>query len=110
MWKVFNRDIRISSWALYVNEIKIVDKDGNLATSGTTSLTWTNTITWATTFGTTVNVASGGTIAWVGTGTNGIILKNLKNTAASALSWTQKDITIDIWGTPYYFTVYPTKA
>lgn len=58
----------------------------------------------------TVNVASAATIAGVGTGANGIILKNLKNSAASALSGTQLDIAIDIGGTPYYFTVYPTKA
>ncbi len=37
-------------------------------------------------------------------------LTNLKNSAASALSGTQKDIEIDIGGTSYYFTVYPTKA
>ena len=37
-------------------------------------------------------------------------LKNLKNSAASALSGTQKDIEINIGGTAYYFTVYPTKA
>lgn len=41
---------------------------------------------------------------------NSQVLKDLKNSAASALSGTQKDIEIDIGGTPYYFTVYPTKA
>ncbi len=39
-----------------------------------------------------------------------ITLKDLKNSAASSLSGTQKDIEIDIGGTPYYFTVYPTKV
>lgn len=48
--------------------------------------------------------------AFTGTGANGGVMKNLKNAAASALSGTQKDIEIDIGGTPYYFTVYPTKA
>ncbi len=37
-------------------------------------------------------------------------LTNLKNSAASALSGTQKDIEIDIEGTSFYFTVFPTKA
>lgn len=57
-----------------------------------------------------VDVVSAGVIAGLGTGANGITLKNLKNSAASSLSGTQLDITIDIGGTPYYFTVYPTKA
>lgn len=35
---------------------------------------------------------------------------DMKNSAPTALSGTQKDIEIDIGGTPYYFTVYPTKA
>jgi hypothetical protein len=50
------------------------------------------------------------TIAGAGTGANGIVLKNPKNAAASALSGTQKDVEIDIGGVPYHFTVYPTKA
>jgi hypothetical protein len=49
-------------------------------------------------------------VTFTGTGSNGGVLKNLKNTAASGLSGTQKDIEIDIAGVPYYFTVYPTKA
>ena len=57
-----------------------------------------------------VDLASGAVIAGLGTGANGIVLKNLKNAATSALSGTQKDIEIDIGGTPYYFTCYPTKA
>ena len=57
-----------------------------------------------------VNVSSAATVAGLGTGANGFILKNLKNAAASALSGTQKDIEIDIGGVAYYFTVYPTKA
>ena len=55
-------------------------------------------------------ISSGGSIVGAGTGANGITLKNLKNSAASNLSGTQLDITIDIGGVPYYFTVYPTKA
>ena len=38
------------------------------------------------------------------------ILTDLKNSAATSLSGTQKDIEIDIGGTPYYFAVSPTKA
>jgi len=49
-------------------------------------------------------------ITFTGTGANGGVLKNLKNAAASSLSGTQLDVAIDIGGTPYYFTVYPTKA
>jgi len=41
---------------------------------------------------------------------NDKVIADMKNSAASALSGTQKDIEIDIGGTPYYFTVYPTKA
>lgn len=49
-------------------------------------------------------------VEFAGTGATGGVLKNLKNAAASALSGTQKDIEINIGGTAYYFTVYPTKA
>ena len=55
-------------------------------------------------------ISSASSIVGAGTGANGFILKNLKNSAASALSGTQKDIAIDIDGVAYYFTVYPTKA
>jgi hypothetical protein len=41
---------------------------------------------------------------------NDTAIKDMKNSAPTALSGTQKDIEIDIGGTPYYFTVYPTKA
>jgi len=57
-----------------------------------------------------IEIASGGTLEGAGTGANGFVLKNLKNAAASALSGTQLDVEIDIGGTPYYFTVYPSKA
>lgn len=49
-------------------------------------------------------------VTFTGTGANGGVLKNLKNSAATALSGTQLDVAIDIGGVPYYFTVYPTKA
>ncbi len=54
--------------------------------------------------------ANASSIVFTGTGANGGVLKNLKNSAATSLSGTQLDIEIDIGGTPYYFTVYPTKA
>ncbi len=56
------------------------------------------------------HMASAKKIIGDGTGANGIVLKNPKNTTASALSGTQLDVEIDIGGTPYHFTVYPTKA
>jgi hypothetical protein len=40
----------------------------------------------------------------------GLIMKDMKNHAHSALSGTRKLVEIDIGGTPYYFEVYPTKA
>lgn len=49
-------------------------------------------------------------ITFTGTGANGGVVTNLKNAAPSGLSGAQKDIEISIAGTPYYFTVYPTKA
>jgi len=49
-------------------------------------------------------------ISFTGTGTNGGVITNPYNDTASALSGTQKDIKILIGATPYYFTVYPTKA
>lgn len=180
-WKIFNRDVRLSKGSrLVVNDIVVVDGDGNidapvtttnlsvsgtLSATGATSLGSTLAVTGASTFtgaitanggitlgagdslvgsatsnitfntdkftvagatGNTVvagtlgvtgkitaddvDLASGAVVAWLWTGANGIVLKNLKNSAASALSGTQLDVEIDIGGTPYYFTVYPTKA
>lgn len=68
------------------------------------------TVTGALTASSGITVASGQSIAGAGTGANGIVLSNLKNSAATALSGTQKDIEISIGGVAYYFTVYPTKA
>lgn len=78
----------------------------------TTVLTMTAAgITWNTAVPHTgLAVVSAGQIEGLGTGANGFKLKNLKNAAATALSGTQLDVEIDIGGTPYYFTVYPTKA
>jgi hypothetical protein len=81
-----------------------------LAASGAATVGSTLTVTGKATFNGSVDVGSAGVLAGVGTGSSGIKLKNLKNDAATALSGTQKDIEIDIGGTPYYFTVYPTKA
>lgn len=57
-----------------------------------------------------VNLKASAVIASKWTGATGTVLKDLKSSAASSLSGTQLDIAIDIAGTPYYFTVYPTKA
>lgn len=54
--------------------------------------------------------ANASKIIFTGTGANGGVLQNLKSAAASGLSGTQLDIEILIGATPYYFTVYPTKA
>ena len=59
---------------------------------------------------TLVNIASAATFAGVGTGSNGVIIKNPKNAAAGTLGGTALNVEIDIGGTPYYFAVYPTKS
>lgn len=60
--------------------------------------------------GTATNLPASAVLASVGTGATGFKLKNLKNSAATALSGTQRDVEIDIGGVAYFFTVYPTKA
>lgn len=57
-----------------------------------------------------LTVGASSAVGTAGTGANGMVLTNPKNAAASALSGTQLDVEIDIGGTPYHFTVYPTKA
>lgn len=69
-----------------------------------------STATWAAITHAGVKLSSGESLDCAGTGANGWIIKNPKNAAASALSGTQLDVEIDIGGTPYHFTVYPTKA
>jgi uncharacterized cupredoxin-like copper-binding protein len=49
-------------------------------------------------------------ITFTGTGSNGGVLKNLKNAAAGTLSGTALNVEIDIGGVPYYVAVYPTKS
>lgn len=85
------------------NKFTVAGATGNTLVWGTLGVTWKITAD-------DVDLASGAVLAWVGTWANGIKLKNLKNSAATALSGTQLDIEIDIGGTPYYFTVYPTKV
>ncbi len=75
---------------------------GHAVTITTGALTVTN--------GDIVVTANASTLSFTGTGSNGGVLKNLKNAAASSLSGTNVDIQILIGSTPYYFTVYPTKA
>jgi hypothetical protein len=82
---------------------KTLSLTSTLAVTGATALTGKLT-------GDDVDLASGAVVAGLGTGANGITLKNPKNAAASALSGTQLDVEIDIAGTAYHFTVYPTKA
>ena len=60
--------------------------------------------------GSTLNFpVNGSTISATGTGSNGLVLKNLKNSSNTAVTGTAKTIEIDIAGTPYYFLVYPTS-
>lgn len=81
---------------------------GNLVlTSGNATLTSGNLTL---TSGNITLTANSSVITCTGTGTNGMLLTNLYNDTASALSGTQRDIKIMIGATPYYFTVYPTKA
>ena len=81
-----------------------------LAASGAATIGTTLTVTGKATFNGSVDVGSAGVVAGVGTGANGIKLKNLKNAAAGTLSGTALNVEIDIGGTPYYFAVYPTKV
>ena len=78
------------------------------ATGAVVGTTNTQTLTSKTL--TAPTITSGSSIIGAGTGANGFKIKNPKNAAASALSGTQLDVEIDIGGTPYYFTTYPTKA
>lgn len=57
-----------------------------------------------------MQIAASTYITCLGTGATGLIMKNLKNAATSALSGTAKDVEIDIGGAAHYFPVYPTKA
>ena len=59
---------------------------------------------------TTINLASATTVAGAGTGANGVILKNLKNTSNATVSGTAITVQILIGSTPYYFLVYPTSS
>lgn len=92
-----------SDITINTDKFKVAWATGNTLVWGTLGVTWKITAD-------DVDLASGAVLAWVGTWANGIKLKNLKNSAATALSGTQLDIEIDIGGTPYYFTVYPTKV
>ena len=64
---------------------------------------WDLTVWWD------IDLAKETKIVCSGTWDKWLILKNLKNTTGT-LSWDAKVIEIDIGGTPYYFSVYPTKS
>ncbi len=86
----------------------IADTTTHGATGAVAGTTNTQTLTLKTL--TAPTITSGSSIVGAGTGANGFVLKNLKNSSASGLSGTQKDIEIDIGGVPYFFTCYPTKV
>jgi hypothetical protein len=94
--------------------IKVITSGTNspltIDAAGSGTVTINGTATGKIVLARNVDVVSAGVIAGLGTGVNGITLKNLKNSASTALSGTNVDITIDIGGVPYYFTVYPVKA
>lgn len=83
---------------------------GAITITPATTITGALTQTGLSTHTNGIVIGSAKKIEWAGTGTNGIILKNLKNAAASSLSGTQKDIEIDIGWVAYFFTCFPTKA
>jgi len=85
----------------------------NATATGAITLGRATTITtgdFTVTSGDIIVTANAKKLSFTGTGANGGVLKNLKNAAQSSLSGTQLDIEILIGSTPYYFTVYPTKA
>lgn len=57
-----------------------------------------------------VQLPASGTFSSQGTGTAGLLLKDLKNYAASTLSGTTKTLEVNIDGTAYYWAVSPTKV
>jgi hypothetical protein len=105
---------------------------GNIVSSGANAnatrtvtgqtITVTNTGTTSTNIGLSLS-ASGATtnhalyfptnasiIHAVGTGANGLVLSNLKNSTNTSATGTAITIEISIGGTPYYFLAYPTTA
>lgn len=101
------------------NELITLDAKGSgtvsINASGTGAITLGRATTVTTgdvtvTNGSLIVSANAKQLSFTGTGTNGGVLKNLKNAAASTLSGTNIDIEILIGSTPYYFTCYPTKA
>ena len=100
----------VGNVAVNTDKFTVAASTGNTVVAGTLGVTGAVTNSSTTLCSDDVTIASAKKIIGAGTGANGIVLKNLKNAAATALSGTQKDIEIDIGGTPYYFTVYPTKA
>jgi len=57
-----------------------------------------------------VSSANAKGITFTGTGANGGVLKNLKNSANTTANGTAKTVEVDIAGTPYYFLVYPATS
>lgn len=84
--------------------------DAVTARLGVTGGVATAVATWTAVTHTGLQVTSGGNIAGAGTGANGWVAKDLKNSANTGVSGTAKTVEIDIGGTPYYFLVYPTSS
>ena len=81
---------------------------GNLVlTAGNATLTSGNLTL---TSGNITLTANASTITSTGTGANGMVLANLKNSANTTVSGTAKTVAITIGGVAYYFLVYPTST
>jgi hypothetical protein len=58
----------------------------------------------------TFTMPSAAGITGAGTGTNGILITNPKNTTNATVSGTPVTVQVTIGATPYYFLVYPTST
>lgn len=102
--------IRINSSAGKVQIGTSAAKNFEVFTNNTTALTIASggAITAA---GTSLTFSTNASsIIATGTGSNGLTLKNLKNSTNTSATGTPITIQIDIAGTPYYFLAYPTTA
>lgn len=101
------------------------DESLTLDAKGSGTVTINGTATGAITLGTATTVTAGSLtvtngdiivtanakkLSFTGTGANGGVLLNLKNSTNTSVSGTAKTVEISIGGTPYYFLVSPTSS
>lgn len=89
-----------------VTDITTNTEDSEIQFHNTVGGTLTETLTLD---ATGLKVKTAGYITGAGTTANGIILKNLKNSTETNLTGTTETVHVDLNGTTYYFTVYPSK-